>query len=257
MGAGQSSESSGPTIRVLNSATAAQRLAQQNGSGGDKYFYGCISCAANRAAMQAVEPVGAPVGAEEQLNAIKLPTWAPKELEVAFFREGLPHTRGSRMATIWLPLNALQMPNFAQTFLHECVHISQRLQPDIWTKIYKAAFNAEPAESDLPPELNGRLRLNPDTYGWPHFTYWGRWTPVLIFKRPEVARLDQVRLLFLNKAGGWQSAPPADWMEKIGTDVPVVCEHPNELSAYLIADPDLSALPICQKLLGLLSRYIG
>ena len=251
MGAGQSAHQR-PTIRVLNSAEAAARLAIQNGSEGDNYFYACMACAANRAAMQSVEPVAAPAWASGRLNAIKLPTWAPKELEVAFFREGLPHTRGSA-ATIWLPLN---VQNLEQTFLHECVHISQREKPELRTKIYKEAFDARPSIS-LPSELNGKLRLNPDTYGWPYFTYWERWTPVLTFKQPEASRLDQVRLLYLNAAGGWQSAAPHDWMAKIGTDVPAMCEHPNELAAYLLTSPDLGTLPIYQKLLGVISRYMG
>lgn len=250
MGAGQSINQR-PTIRVLNSAEATRRLAEQNGTAGDKYFYGCMACAANKTAMQAVEPVAAPAWAA-QLHEIKLPTWVPKKLEVAFFREGMPHTRGS--ATIWLPLN---VPNIEQTFLHECVHISQREQPSLWTKIYAEVFDARPFEGEIPSELQGRLRLNPDTYGWPHFTYWKHWTPVLAFKRPEAPSLDQVRLLFLNNKGGWQSAAPHDWMEKIGTDSPAVCEHPNELAAYLLTEPRLAMLPIRAKLMAAISRYMG
>lgn len=246
MGASQTKPKNG-SIRILNSAEATARLAVP-----DDYFYACMACSANRQAMQTVEPVAAPAWVT-RLHEIKLPTWAPKELEVAFFREGMPHTRGPR-PTIWLPLN---LPDLERTFLHECAHISQREKSEIWTKIYADAFDARPFEGQIPLELKGRLRLNPDTYGWPHFQFWERWTPVLAFKRPEAPNLGQVRLLYLNALGGWQSSAPHDWMQKIGTDAPHICEHPNELAAYLLTEPGLASLTIREKLMAAISRYMG
>lgn len=245
MGSAQSKQQL-PRIKILNSSEATHRLSEP-----DNYFYACMACTANKQAMQIIEPVGAPDWAL-RLHEIKLPTWAPKQLEVAFFREGMPHTRGTPN-TIWLPIH---LPNFEQTFLHECVHICQRIQPYIWTKIYAEIFDAHP-NTDIPSELNGRLRLNPDTYGWPHFTYWNRWTPVLTFKRSDAPSLNQVRLLFLKVGGGWQSTAPQDWMAKIGIDSATSCEHPNELTAYLLTEPSFSNIPIRAKLIAAINRYIG
>lgn len=260
MGAGPSKPSA-RTIRVLNSAEAEERLKQANES--DGYFYACMACAANRAAMQSVEPIGAPAGAEERLRRIVLPAWIPNELDVAFFREGLAHTRGdsreamhTRGSTVWLPYDALGKADFERTFLHECIHISQRADSERWTKLYETAWNMRVRTAPLPAQLAGRLRLNPDTFGWPHFT-WSRWTPVLTFMRPDAPRLQETRLLFVNDGSdveGWQSATPGPWMKEFGIDNPSVCEHPNEMSAYLLSDASLDC-KARQKLLEAISSW--
>jgi len=239
------------TIRVLTSAEAEERLGQANES--DGYFYACMACSANRAAMQTVDPIGPPTGAEQLIGQIKLPTWIPNKLEVAFFREGMAHTRG---ITIWIPYDALSKPDFERTFLHESIHISQRSDPGRWTKLYEVAWNMRTRVAPLPIQLAGRIRLNPDTFGWPHFT-WSRWTPILTFLRPDAPRLQETRLLFVNDGSdveGWQSATPDSWMREFGIDNPSICEHPNEMAAYLLSDESLNC-KARQKLLEAISSW--
>lgn len=221
-----------PTFRILNSAEAAQQLEINNAY--DNYDTACRQCSANRAAAQHVEPCAAPSGAQAAIDGVPLPAWLAEhlkgaEIKITFFREGLPHTRAPD--TVWLPTRG---PDFNETFIHELIHISQRLWPDRWAAAYKAVWNMEPGS--LPATLNGRLRLNPDTFMSKPYTWTApsglKWTPALVFANPDAPRLKSVRLLFVNAGGGWQSAVPTEWMQTFRTGDPSVCEHPHEMAAY-------------------------
>ncbi len=224
-----------PTFRILNSAEAAQQLEVNNAY--DNYDTACRQCRANRAAAQRIQPCAAPEGARSAIDAVVLPAWLADhlkgtEIKIAFFREGLPHTRAPD--TVWLPA---AMPDFQTTFIHELIHISQRLWPNQWTAAYKATWNMEPGS--LPAALKGRLRLNPDTFTSKPFTWiapsGARWTPALVFANPDAPRLKAVRLLFVNSGGGWQSAVPTEWMQTFRADDPSICEHPHEMAAYTLS----------------------
>ena len=224
-----------PQFLILNSAEAEKQLGVNNGH--DNYDTACRQCRANRAAAQQIQPCAAPNGARSAIDAVTLPSWLAADLRevtirVAFFREGLPHTRAPD--TVWLPTS---MANFQTTFIHELIHISQRLWPQRWADAYKEVWNMTPGS--LPMELNGRLRLNPDTFTSRPFTWTApsgaTWTPALTFANPDMPRLTAVRLLFVNSGGGWQSAVPTEWMRTFRTDDPSTCEHPHEMAAYTLS----------------------
>jgi hypothetical protein len=224
-------------FRILNSAEAEKQLWENNEL--DNYDTACARCRVNRLAAQRIEPCAAPEGLKKAIMDIQLPKWlevdlASTDVKVAFFKEGLPHTRAGD--TIWLPVS---MSNFETTFIHECVHISQRLWPQRWTAAYKAVWNMTPTEM---PSIPHR-RFNPDTFNSPVFKWTApsgaTWTPVLVFMNPDAPKLSSVRLLFVNERNGWQSTPPQEWISVWGTGDPSIYEHPHEMAAYQIAGANL------------------
>lgn len=224
-----------PTFRILNSAEAARQLELNNTY--DNYDTACRKCSTNRIAAQHIQPCAAPSWAPKAIDAIVLPDWLAKqlgnkEIKIAFFTEGLPHTRAPD--TVWLPADPIFLQTFNETFIHELIHISQRLWPDRWTAAYKEVWNMEPGS--LPATLDGRLRLNPDTFMSKPYTWTApsgaKWTPALVFANPDKPRLTAVRLLFVNAGGGWQTAVPTEWMQTFRTGEPSICEHPHEMAAY-------------------------
>lgn len=226
-----------PQFTVLNSAQAEEQLRRNNEL--DNYDTACAMCRINRLAAQRIQPCAAPHGVEERIQSVRLPAWLAADLanttvKVAFFYEGLPHTR--EPDTIWLPQS---MPDFETTFIHELIHISQRLWPERWAAAYKATWNMTPTE--MPP-LSHR-RFNPDTFKSPAFKWTApsgaTWTPILVFMNPDAPKLNSVRLLFVNERGGWQSTPPTEWVQRFGTADPSMCEHPHEMAAYQLASGDL------------------
>lgn len=226
-----------PEFVILNSAEAAQQLKINNQL--DNYDTACRHCRINRVAAQQIELCAAPIGAQEAINAVKLPSWLEADLKntrikIVFFKEGLPHTRESD--TIYLPTAC---PNFETIFIHECIHISQRIWPERWAAAYAAVWNMHPATISLPDDLKVKMRFNPDTFTSEIYTWTApsgaRWTPILVFRNPDAPRLADVRLLFVNGAGGWQSAVPTEWAATFGTGEPSICEHPHEMAAYTLA----------------------
>jgi hypothetical protein len=224
-----------PTFRLLNSAEAIQQLEVNNAY--DNYDTACQQCRVNRVAAQRVEPCAAPSWARAAIDRTVLPAWLAEhlqgmEIKIAFFHEGLPHTR--EPDTIWLPA---EMSDFQTTFIHELIHISQRRWPARWTTAYKTVWNMEPGW--VPADLKGRLRLNPDTFGSVPYTWTApsgaKWTPVLTFANLDAPRLTAVRLLFVNGGGGWQSTVPTEWIQTFRTGEPSICEHPHEMAAYTLS----------------------
>ncbi len=223
-----------PRFIVLNSAQAEAELLRNNEL--DNYDTACAMCRVNRLAAQHVEPCAAPLAS---IETIRLPKWlaadlASAEVKVAFFKEGLPHTRAGN--TIWLPRS---MPDFETTFIHELIHISQRLWPEKWAEAYKTVWNMTPTPW---PHISHR-RFNPDTFSSSAFKWTApsgaSWTPVLVFMNPDAPKLSSVRLLFVNERGGWQSTPPQEWIAAWGTADPSICEHPHEMAAYQITGANL------------------
>lgn len=231
-----------PTFRILNSAEAAQQLEINNAY--DNFDTACQQCSTNRIAAQHIQACAAPSWAPKAIDEILLPDWLAKqlgnkEIKIAFFTDGLPHTRAPD--TIWLPSDPIFLQTFNETFIHELIHISQRFNPDLWSAAYKSVWNMESgwAPGSLPSDLKGRLRLNPDTFMSQPYTWTApsgaKWTPALVFANPDKPRLTATRLLFVNAGGGWQTAVPTEWMQRFKTGEPSVCEHPHEMAAYQMA----------------------
>jgi hypothetical protein len=222
-----------PTFRVLTSAEAEAELIRNNRL--DHYDTACAMCAVNRLAAQRVEPCAAPEDLKKAIMAVEFPPWlkadlAGTEVRVAFFKEGLPHTRAGN--TIWLPV---ELREFKTTFIHECIHISQRLWPGRWDAAYEAVWNMTPTAW---PSIRHR-RFNPDTFSSSAYKWSApsgkTWTLVLVFMNPDAPKLTDVRLLFVNSDGGWQSTTPQEWMQTFKNADPSICEHPHEMAAYTLS----------------------
>jgi hypothetical protein len=227
-----------PTFRLLNSAEAEAQIKRNNEL--DNYDTACAMCAVNRLAAQRVEPCAGPEDLKRAIQAIKLPSWLERDLadvKVAFFKEGLPHTR--ERDTIWLPVS---LRDVETTFIHECIHISQRLWPRRWADAYKAVWNMTPTAW---PSIRHR-RFNPDTFSSGAFKWTApsgkTWIPVLVFMNPDAPKLTAVRLIFVNSEGGWQSTPPQEWMQTFKNADPSICEHPHEMAAYTLSTGSGGAL---------------
>lgn len=229
-----------PTFRVLTSVEAEQELIRNNRL--DHYDTACTMNAVNRLAAQRVEPCAAPEGLKRAVMEAKLPPWLAADLagvkvNVAFFKEGLPHTRERN--TIWLPVG---LRDFETTFIHECIHISQRLWPDKWNAAYKTIWNMTPTAWPPVPHK----RFNPDTFKSTAYKWTApsgaTWTPVLVFMNPDAPKLTATRLLFVGNEGGWQSTPPHEWMQTFKGADPSICEHPHEMAAYTLSTGSGGAL---------------
>lgn len=217
---------------ILNSTDAEQELKQNEIY--DNFDAKCIKCKVNRRAAQVVEPCAAPPSAYKRLLSIQLPEWLQSldKVRVAFFREGLPHTRAPN--TIWLPYDWSISPNYKETLIHELIHIHQRKNPDFWKDLYGRKWDMLPFNGRLPEAVEIRRRFNPDTIQAPLYIWRDEWIPVAVFLRPDAPHLREIRLLFVHKTGGWQAVPPAEWTSFFGTAEASTCEHPHEMAAYML-----------------------
>lgn len=223
---------------ILNSAKAEQELAKNEVS--DGFESKCLRCEKNRRAAQFVEPCSAPENANERLLSVQVPEWLKSlsAVRVAFFREGLPHTRAPN--TIWLPYDWSISPNYKETLIHELIHIHQRRNPHFWKDLYGRKWEMVPFIGKLPAEIEERRRFNPDTIQAPLYIWRDEWIPVAVFLRPDAPHLREIRLLFIHKTGGWQAVPPSNWINFFGTRDASICEHPHEMAAYMLTQNSIS-----------------
>lgn len=225
---------------ILNSGESENEQTLNDWS--DKFDTRCVKCKVNRRAAQVVEPCAAPPPAEKQLLSVQMPKWLQSldTVRVAFFREGLPHTRAPN--TIWLPYDWSVSPNYKETLIHELIHIHQRKNPDFWKDLYGRKWDMVPFDGRLPAEIEARRRFNPDTVQAPLYIWRDEWIPVAVFLRPDAPHLREIRLLFVHKTGGWQAVPPAEWTGFFGTADASICEHPHEMAAYMLTHDGTTSL---------------
>jgi hypothetical protein len=142
---------------------------------------------------------------------------------------GFPHTRPE---IICFPRN-YSADQFAETFVHELVHIHQRHKGTEWLNFLRDSWSFTPVGSDqLPAGLVERERLNPDTLAAPHMAWRGRWVPMKIF----VAGYDRISMNGVETI--WYDLEnridvrdaPEGWMEAFGTQA----DHPFEMAAYYV-----------------------
>lgn len=140
---------------------------------------------------------------------------------------GLPHTRGKDL--ICIP--AYYPPSRLATLLtHERIHLHQKQHRDAYNRFYIKAWGFKPNIYTIPDDIAKRIRLNPDTVGWPHYIWRDTWIPLCLFERDDAPSLRDCSYCWYNPKGGvlLKTMPPA-WHSFFG-DVSQV-EHPNELSA--------------------------
>jgi hypothetical protein len=233
-------EVSVPIFNILEKADAIRQSEANEAL--DGFEAACIRSEANRRAMQVVEVCAPPSNADAAVNRVAIPLWLQsiRRTNVVFFQEGLPHTR--EPSTIYLPYNLIYEENFPKTLVHEAIHIHQRNNRSAWNNIYDRIWDMRRWSGTLPPELESRRRLNPDTHLLPLFIWQDRYVPVMVFRRADAPRLTESHCVWYDvKTGGWNQVPPPGWTDFFGTDRSSLCEHPNEMAAYILTDESNSS----------------
>lgn len=147
---------------------------------------------------------------------------------------GMPHTR---------PGGIICYPDISQLFskttlIHELWHIHQRTYKDLWFKTFKR-MGWMMWDGKLPENLDKARRYNPDTLDCPFWIFEGEWIPIPIFKdisRPNVA---DVEIWFYNPVKQYHiKRVPESLQSYIPGLPPSAYEHPREITAYMLAEPD-------------------
>jgi len=149
---------------------------------------------------------------------------------------GFPHTRPD---VICFPRNYAS-DQFAETFVHELVHIHQRHKGGPWLDFLRDSWNFTPVGSDqLPARLVERERLNPDTLAVPHMAWKGRYVPMKVFivgfERVSMGGVETIWYDLENRID-MRNAPDG-WMETFGTQA----DHPFEMAAYYVGSRSSAA----------------
>ncbi len=142
---------------------------------------------------------------------------------------GFPHTRPE---VICFPRN-YAADQFAETFIHELVHIHQRHKGGEWLNFLRDKWDFTPVGSDqLPAGLVERERLNPDTLAVPHMAWKGRYVPMKVFvvgfERVTMSGVETLWYDLENRIDVQEA--PEGWMETFGTQA----DHPFEMAAYYV-----------------------
>jgi hypothetical protein len=148
---------------------------------------------------------------------------------------GMPHTR---------PGNMICYPDLSQiksltTLTHELLHIHQRLYHDeVWVPKFSKLGWREWMGS-LPYSLESYRRYNPDTIDCPLWIFQEKWVPVPVFRDITHPKLNEVDIWFYNPGTGYHVQKLPKEIEESFPNAPAgAYEHPRELMAYLMAEPE-------------------
>jgi len=147
---------------------------------------------------------------------------------------GMPHTR---------PSNIICYPDIAQLFskttlIHELWHIHQRNYKDIWTKIFEEMGWRE-WSGQIPNNLDSARRFNPDTIDCPYWIYRGEWIPIPIFVNITHPKVADVEIWFYNPEKKYHiKTVPSVLTNQLPGLPPNAYEHPREIAAYILSEPD-------------------
>lgn len=149
---------------------------------------------------------------------------------------GMPHTR---------PGSIICYPDIARffeasTLIHELWHVHQRQYHGLWTRVFQEWGWTEGSERLLPPRIEASRRYNPDTVDCPVWIFRGTWIPVPVFKDISRPRVDEVEIWFIHAKEGYHVRTIPDELRTEYPTAPISAfEHPREMAAYLLSEPDL------------------
>jgi hypothetical protein len=144
---------------------------------------------------------------------------------------GLPHTRPPNFICI---SKDFPQADLANTLLHERVHVSQRLHPTVWLKLFEEPWHFKPWSGSIPTDIESRLRINPDLLEAPLFIWKDMWVPLALFKSTTNPKLNEVDIVWWDaKSRTLLRSPPPGWVDFFG-HIPGG-EHPYEIIAYLVS----------------------
>lgn len=147
---------------------------------------------------------------------------------------GMPHTR---------PGSIICYPDISQLFsqstlIHELWHIHQRIYKDIWFKTFKR-MGWTMWNGNLPESLDKSRRYNPDTLDCPFWIFNNEWIPLPIFKDISRPNVSDVEIWFYNPNKQYHiKRIPEEILSYFPGLPPTAYEHPREITAYMLADPE-------------------
>lgn len=147
---------------------------------------------------------------------------------------GMPHTR---------PNSIICYPDISQLFskttlIHELWHIHQRIYKDLWFKSFKR-IGWTMWEGKLPDELEKARRYNPDTLDCPYWVFDDEWIPIPIFRNISKPTVADVEIWFYNiKKNFHIKRVPESILAYFPGLSPNAYEHPREITAYMLSEPE-------------------
>jgi hypothetical protein len=187
----------------------------------------------NLIGLQSIKPI------EEYLEQVELPELLSSSLDTINIIQlmpsadgGMPHTR---------PESIICFPNISQLFsqstlIHELWHVHQRKYKDYWLKVF-SRIGWQLWNGILPEKLEDNRRYNPDTIDSPLWIFADTWVPVPVFRDITHPKVNDVDIWFYNVHGGYHSkAIPSEFIEYFSNLPAPAFEHPNETTAYMLAD---------------------
>jgi hypothetical protein len=147
---------------------------------------------------------------------------------------GMPHTR---------PGDIICYPDISQLFskttlIHELWHIHQRNFKDLWFKVFKR-LGWVMWDGKIPDGLEQYRRYNPDTIDSPLWIFDNQWIPIPIFKNITKPNVADVEICFYNSNRQYHINRVPDELMSYFPNMPASAyEHPRELTAYMLSEPD-------------------
>ena len=147
---------------------------------------------------------------------------------------GMPHTR---------PDNIICYPDISQLFskttlIHELWHLHQRTFKDAWFKTFKH-LGWLMWDGNLPEKLESVRRYNPDTLDCPLWIFNKQWVPVPIFKDITKPNMAEIEIWFYNPQKQYHiKRVPPELETYFPNLVANAYEHPREMTAYMLSEPD-------------------
>ena len=175
------------------------------------------------------------------LNNIKLPQRLHMDLETVNIIQlmptadgGMPHTR---------PGEIICFPDISQLFsqttlIHELWHIHQRKYQIEWMEIFKnIGWNIW--NGKLPEHLEKHRRYNPDTLDCPLWIFNNTWIPIPIFNNITHPKVEDVDIWFYNPNRNYHVKEIPHELEFIFNHLNnKAYEHPREITAYMLSEPE-------------------
>jgi len=147
---------------------------------------------------------------------------------------GMPHTR---------PNDIICYPDISQLFsrttlIHELWHIHQRNYKDMWFKTFEE-LGWTMWTDPIPENLDKARRYNPDTLDCPFWIFNNEWIPLPIFRDISRPNVSDVEIWFYNPHKQYHvKRIPKEILNYFPELPPSAYEHPREITAYMLSEPD-------------------